>query len=112
MAKLFISEARELEPGFDRAFFRFHAEEDMYESCASYTTPVRAYIFDAFTLEDFFDDMNELGLKLLIEMKKIPSLLLLTIDKNFNYDIQFEHNDMGKWAISLADGGTGIPTTD
>jgi hypothetical protein len=112
MARRFITEAIELEPEFERAFFRFRAEERMYESCASYTTPVKAYIFDAFTLEEFFDDMNELGLSLLTEMKKIPGLLLLTIDKNFNYEIQFEYNDMGKWRISLADGGTGIPAAD
>lgn len=59
--------------------------------------------------DEFFDEMNKISLELLAEMGKNPALLLLTIDKDFDYEIEFEYKDMEKWQISLADGGSGIP---
>ena len=109
LAKRFIEEVQELEPEFERAFFRFHAEERMYESCSSYTTSSDVFIVSALMQDEFFDEMNKISLELLAEMEKNPALLLLTIDKDFDYEIKFEYKDMEKWQISLADGGSGIP---
>ena len=109
LAKVFLETVQDLDPSFERAFFRFHVEERMHESCASYTTPSNVFIIDALTHDEFFDTMDEISVQLLNEMKKTRGLLLLTIDRNFDYDVQFEYDDMDKWRISLTDGGTGVP---
>ena len=110
LAKLFIDEMHDLQPAFERAFFRFHTEERMYESSASYTTSSDAFIISAVMRDEFFEEMEKISLDLLSEMQKNPALILLTIDKDFDYEIQFEYKDMEKWQLSLIDGGTGIPT--
>lgn len=110
LAKRFIEEIQELEPAFVQAFFRFHSEERMYESCSSYTTESDVFIVSALMQDEFFDEMNNICVELLTEMDKNPALLLLTIDKDLDYEIKFEYEDMEKWRISLADGGTGTPT--
>ena len=109
MGKLFVEKAQELDFLFQRAFYRFYAEERMHESCASYTTPSDVFIVSALTHDDFFDAMDQLSLELINEMEDSPRLLLLTVDNNFDYKVLFEYKDMGKWRISLANGGTGIP---
>ena len=110
LAQRFVEEMQVIEPLFEKAFFRFYAEERMLESCASYTTPSDVFIVSALTYDIFFDEMNELALKLLVAMKDGPGLLLLTIDKELEFNVQFEYEDMSKWNIGLTDGGTGIPT--
>ena len=109
LAKRFIDELQNLEPAFERAFFRFHTEERMYESCSSYTTPSDVFIISTLMQDEFFDEMEKISLDLLAEMKKNPALLLLTVDKDLDYEIQFEYKNMEKWQISLMNGGAGIP---
>lgn len=109
LAKRFIEEMQDLEPAFGRAFFRFQAENRMHSSCASYTTASDVFIVNALMQDEFFDEMDELSVLLLSEMGKNPALILLTIDKDFDYEIQFEYENMNRWEISLADGGTAVP---
>lgn len=109
LAKRFIDEMQNLEPAFERAFFRFHGELRMYSSCASYTTPFDVCLVSAFREEEFYDEMDRLSLRVLSEMEHDSILMLLEIDKNFDYDIKFEYKDMERWQISLSDGGTGVP---
>jgi hypothetical protein len=54
--------------------------------------------------------MDKISLELFQEMKKAPALLLLTIGKEFEYEIQFEYENMKRWNISLLDGGSGVPS--
>lgn len=110
LAKNFIEEIITLEPKFERAFYRFYVEDHMHESCSSYTVPNDVFIVSALDQHEFFDLMDDICLKIMQEMEKSPVLLLLTIDKSFDYKIQFEYENMEKWNISLMDGGTGIPT--
>ena len=109
ITKRFIDEVLELEPDFEKCFFRFYAEDRVSESCASYVSPSEVVIVDAMSQEDFFDEMDDMCMKLLTEMGKDKAVLLLVIDKEFDYEITFEYSDMAKWQISLADGGIGIP---
>ncbi|KQV81965.1 hypothetical protein ASD15_31385 [Massilia sp. Root351] len=109
ITKRFIDEVLELEPDFEKGFFRFYAEDRVSESCASYVSPSEVVIVDAMSQEDFFDEMDEMCMKLLAEMGKNKAVLLLAIDKEFDYEITFEYSDMTKWQIALTDGGTGIP---
>ena len=110
LAKKFIGELNEIEPEFERAFYRFYVEDRMYESSSSYTTSDDVYIVSAFDSAEFFEDMDKMCLELMQEMQKVPALLLLSIDKNFDYKIQFEYADFNKWNISLLDEASGIPT--
>jgi hypothetical protein len=110
MAQRFIDEMSELEPGFDRAFYRFYVEDRMYESSSSYTKSDIAFVVDTLERNDFFDDMDEISLALFKETKRVPAILLLTIDKALDYEIQFEYKNMKRWSLSLFDGGSGVPS--
>jgi hypothetical protein len=110
LATRFVELLRTLDPEFRRGFFRFKIENRMHESCASYDTPNDVFIIDALSHDDFFDDMDDISLDILSGIGTVPALLLLTVDQNFEYGIQFEYADMDRWHISLADGGTGRPS--
>lgn len=109
LARTFIDKILELEPCFEKAYYRFHAEQRQSESCASYIANSETNIIDAMSEAEFFDAMDQMFLELLGEMEKSRALLLLIIDKDLGYEMKFEYSDMLKWQISLADGGTGIP---
>lgn len=81
----------------------------MHSSSASYTTPFDVFIVSALMQDEFFDEMDRLSLHLLSGMEHDSILMLLAIDKNFDYEVKFEYKDMERWRISLADGGTGVP---
>ncbi|QND84421.1 Uncharacterized protein ChrSV_2194 [Chromobacterium vaccinii] len=53
--------------------------------------------------------MNDLGATLFKELGKSQGVFLLTIDAEFNYDINFEWKDLHRWEITKLDGGTGLP---
>ena len=110
LATRFLELLPTVDPEFQQGFFRFKLEDRMHESCASYVTQDDVFIIGAFSHDVFFDDMNNLSVKILSEMGTIPALLLLTVDQDFEYGIQFEYADMDRWHISLADGGTGLPS--
>ena len=109
LARKFIDKILEFDPCFEKAYYRFHAEQRSSESCACYIAKSETNIIDAMSEAEFFDDMDRMFLKLLGEMEKSRALLLLIIDKDLGYEMKFEYSDMLKWQISLADGGTGIP---
>lgn len=59
--------------------------------------------------DHFFKEMEKISLDLLTDMKKNQSVILLTVEKNFDYEIQFEYENMERWQITLMNGGAGIP---
>lgn len=109
MAQCFIEQVQQLDPEFVKAYFRFYKDNSMHESCASYQASSEVFIVSAFTLDEFFDQMDNLCVELLTEMKRDIALLLLTVDNDLKYEVKFEYDDMEKWRISLLEGGKGIP---
>jgi len=90
------------------------SKRSKYSVCAccsaSYAKSGEVFIVDTLERNDFFDEMDKISLELFQEMKKAPALLLLTIGKEFEYEIQFEYENMKRWNISLLDGGSGVPS--
>ena len=112
LARRFIEGVLALDEKFEHAFFRFYIEERMLESSASYVASSKATIISAVRQDELFADMNKLSIELLAEMGKNPALILLTVktvNNEFQDDIAFEYEDMNRWKISRANGGTGIP---
>jgi hypothetical protein len=49
------------------------------------------------------------GNDLIRSLGKDRGVFLLTVDSNYDYNIQFEWDDLRRWQISMLNGGTGIP---
>nr|EIT1518104.1 hypothetical protein [Acinetobacter baumannii] len=65
-------------------------------------------IIDVLKYKDFFQPVNMNGQELLAALGKIKGVFLLVIDANFDYEINFEYQDMNRWKISKLAGGTGV----
>ena len=109
IAKEFIELLRSMGPKWDKGYFRFRDEGLNYGSNASYVVAAEATIVDPFECLSFFDSMNKKGVKLLELLGKKQGLFLVTVDSKFNYDIQFEFENLNRWRITKLDGGTGVP---
>lgn len=109
IAKSFSSLVRAIEPGWQKAYFRFASEGSSAEAKASYTREQDTEIVDAMKHKTFFHPVIGQGKKLLTALGKSEGLFLLVIDSNLSYDIKFEYHDMNRWRISKFGGGTGVP---
>ncbi|POZ61867.1 hypothetical protein C2I19_11420 [Chromobacterium alticapitis] len=99
----------DLAPNWEKAFYRFRAEEARYGSNASYIIGTDVFLVGALKQAVFYSRMNDFGAMLLKELGKSQGVFLLTIDAEFNYDIKFEWSDLHRWEITKLDGGTGLP---
>jgi hypothetical protein len=109
LAKRFIEGVLELEPAFEKAYFRFQAEQRSYHACASYSTAAGVELVDALDSGEFIDGMTDLFVQLVAEIETVPVLFLLVVDNNYDYEMKYEYDDLSKWAITRMDGGTGVP---
>ncbi|MBV7542713.1 hypothetical protein [Acidovorax sp. sic0104] len=109
LAKEFISLMRKIKPSWRRAFFRFSIDSLRIGSNASYESEDGVALISALKNNLFFIQMNEKSENLFRLLGKEEGVFLLTIDSNFDYKIDFEFNDLGRWKISKMDGETGIP---
>ncbi|RSZ23976.1 hypothetical protein EJO66_32305 [Variovorax beijingensis] len=99
-------------PGWNRAFFRFDADDLKYGSIASYERDGKVNLIDPFETSDFYSTMNEMAVDLREAMSRSEPrfrVLLLTVDSSFDYEIRFENADPLRWRITKMDGGSGIP---
>jgi hypothetical protein len=98
--------------GWQRAFIRFEASDIHHGSTGSYQTGQGVKLFDVFKHDAMFKQLNELGTQLrnvLPPDKRRFCLFLLTVNSDFSYHIDFEHEDTARWAITKMNGATGIP---
>jgi hypothetical protein len=109
LAKEFIEFIRQIEPAWNRAFFRFCSEGFKYGSNGSYIYDSKVMLIDPFKYNDFFAKMNEKSVRLLTLLGKEQGVLLLIIDSGFNYDIKFEYQNLERWRIAKVNGGIGVP---
>ena len=109
LAKEFTGLMRELEPTWMRAYYRFRSEGVRYGSNASYAVDSNSSLIGALKWASFYDRMNADGAKLFDILGKPQGVFLMTVDAEFNYDIKFEWDDLNRWEISKANGGTGLP---
>ena len=97
---------------WQKAFFRFYANEHQIGSACSYCSGKDVELVGSLKARDFFREMNHL----FSELRNLTSsnnkfffVALLIVDEGFGYDIKFEYDDSTKWEINKMNGATGIP---
>lgn len=108
LAKTFMSTLQQQFPGWSRAFFRFSATELHYGSKGSVERDGQVTLLSAIKLSEFFEHMNRSAHELWQRGKKFQ-VLLLTVQSDFDYRIDFELVDLGRWEITKLNGASGLP---
>ena len=112
MAKAFISAMQAASGSWQKAFYRLEVSDALHSSSGSFVTPSDVHVMDAFAFDTLFEKLEPLALELAESTKpkeKPFCILLLSINCDFDYTIDFEWVDQNRWRISKMDGGTGIP---
>lgn len=109
IAKKFITLMMDIEPQWKKAYLRFSSNNSVAEAKASFLSETGVEIVDVLKCKDFFHYMNVKGQELLMALGKTTGVFLLVIDSNFDYEINFDYQDMNRWKITKLAGGTGIP---
>ena len=112
-AKCYIDYMEENHSGWEKAFFRFHVNENLeHGGNGSYIKDSDVFLHGSLIckeinktlmarLHGLWDILKEQGKEFLV--------CLLVVDSSFNFEVYFEHNDPRKWEISNIDGNSGIP---
>jgi hypothetical protein len=112
IAKDLISTMQDSVPGWKKAYIRFEASDEHCAAKGSYVTPEGVSIFNVLTFKPLFSRIQERGVELRSALQnngKHFCLFLLTVDAEFQYNIDFEWNDPERWKISKMNGASGLP---
>jgi hypothetical protein len=109
IARLFLRLVLAASPNFDRAYLRCQSDRGMTETKGSYVEGPNIEIIDAIKSSDYFKAMGRLVPELFAASGKERGVLLLTVDKTFDYNFEFDWNNLTRWKISKLNGGTGVP---
>ena len=109
LAKDFISLLNDSDQKWMKGYFRFLFDIDYYQSSSSYSTSFNVFIIDSMKHSDICYRMDQKAEQLFDAIERSKGVMLLVVDCDFNYDIKFEWNDLGRWRITKLDGGTGLP---
>ena len=112
MAKTFMDLLQRDVPGWSRAFFRFEADHLKTGSNASYVAGANISLLSALRNSEFFNRMSELAWALRERMGSAEQafcVLLLSVNSSFDFNIDFERDDPGRWRISKMGGASGLP---
>ncbi|MXN76529.1 hypothetical protein GR157_17525 [Burkholderia sp. 4701] len=94
---------------WSEGYFRFCLEESRLGSNGSYVHESGVDLIDPFRSATFFDAMNLKSAKLFKVLGKSKGVLLLSVTSEFQYDIQFDFENLDRWRISKVGGGNGFP---
>lgn len=95
--------------GWQTAYLRFVKFTDGNGICASYRSCDDVELLDVFEHKDFFRKAKSIGAGIFLSKGKRRGVFLLTVNKDLDYEIEFEYDDLEKWQISKEDGASGIP---
>jgi len=112
LAKTFMDLLQRDVPGWSRAFFRFEASDLKMGSNASYEAADNVTLLSALKNSDFYRYMNDLASTLRERMGSDGRkfcVMLLSVSATFDYKIDFEYVEPGRWRISKLDGASGLP---
>ena len=111
LARLLIREMQALGKPWKKAFLRSEIADGVQTHKGSFVCGDVVYLFDVLKHKTMFSVVHEIAPRLreasANEEKKF-CVALLVVDSNFGYEVQYEYDDVGRWATKL-DGGSGIP---
>lgn len=105
----YIGFLSELEPRWCKAYCRLYINESHSRAQASYEFDTRVELVSAVTWPDFYDRMLGYGAKLFAALEQKRGVMLLTVDLDYNYKVDFEWDNLNRWEITKMDGATGRP---
>jgi len=109
LAKELAEFACRLEAGWTMAYFRFSFEPTRLGSVVSYAARGNVLLIDPRRNADFFSSMNARGEQLFQLLNKDKGIILVSVNRELDFDVKFEFDDLGRWKISKLNGGTGLP---
>lgn len=112
MTKSFVSFLDVEISNWKRGFYRFEANEQMSGANSSYENSGGVFILPAIKYANFFGGMNTLAHSLRDQVDLVKPkfcVMLLSVDCDSNYKIDFEFKDAKRWGITKLDGASGIP---
>ena len=112
LARLLIREMQALGKPWKKAFLRSEIVEGVQTHKGSFVCGDVVYLFDVLEHKTMFSGVHEIARRLReasANEEKRFCVALLVVDSNFGYEVQYEYDDVGRWAISKLDGGSGIP---
>ncbi len=109
LGKSFMQQMSQVEPNWNKAYFRFVAQ-DIGNGCnASYVHGSEVELLDLRENESFVDEMMEQSNRLAELSGKKKFVMLLSVNSDANYKFHFDYEDLERWKITKQDGRTGIP---
>jgi hypothetical protein len=113
LAKTFISYMNSFNEPWDKAYFRFHIDNEHYGCNGSYSLKGNAKLLSVFDHEELYNSLESISLQLHDVMVKDVNfgdfrVALITITSGFDFDIKYEYADINKWKITRID-SNGIP---
>lgn len=112
LAKELITAMQQINPSWERAYWRFVSTDDHYGSNASYSTATEVTLIATLEESKLFDRLNNLG-RQLWNAERDPNrkfcVCLLVVTSSFDYEIKFEQRDENRWRITKLDGKSGLP---
>ena len=112
LASLLIREMQATGKPWKKAFLRSEFADGVQTQKGSFVIGEVVYLFDVLKHKAMFSSVHEIARQLreasATEEKRF-CVALLVVDSNFNYEVQYEYDDAGRWAISKLGGGSGIP---
>lgn len=95
-------------PGWSRAFFRYYIDELQDNASASFERAGEVTILSAVKEGAFYERMTE-SARELREGGVSFKVLLLTMNSNLDYRVDYEQFNPDRWKITKLNGATGIP---
>lgn len=99
---------------WSRAFIRFKMPvSNTWKVIGSYETPDGVTLFDSLSDgRDIFRIISDIGAKLR-QAASSPDreviVILVSVDSNFDYKLDFESQDENRWKITKLENATGLP---
>lgn len=112
LARLLIREMQAMGKPWKKAFLRSEIAEDVHTHSGSFVLGDAAYLFNVFEHKAMFSTVSAIAPQLLeatANGDKRFCVALLIVDADFNYEVKYEYDDAGRWAISKLGGGSGMP---
>lgn len=109
MAKALVDISNKIDRAWTKVYYRFYLDETESGANASLATSSSVALIGALDHPNLYSEENGLSKKLFAALNKKRGLLLLVVNSQLDYEIQFEFENLDRWGISKMDGATGIP---